>query len=193
MAQPLKFILRRQLFNISLALAAMSIATIVWSTGKLYQAHDYNRHLTANTLSQQDSPDALLLNATIYERRGQNNKALTTYALLAAEGDDYFARAAYFNSGNIYLKQATETLERETLMGWDNAGPLLALAKSSYQRALNIDPSWSEAKYNFELALRLSPANHGRKGPSEYERDEEQIDERPSGWPSIPGSPRGMP
>jgi len=193
MAQQLKIFIVRQLLWISVLIFLISMLALVWSAIGIYQAYDYNRHLLNQSISQQNSRHALLLNAAIYSNRGQDTEALNTYAQLVAKGDPEFAKAAWFNSGNHYLRKATEILEQETLMGWDGAGPLLALAKNSYQRALNIDPKWSEAKYNFELALRLSPANHGRKGRVEYERDEDKVDKQPDGWPSIPGSPRGMP
>jgi|SRR5450830_480311 len=193
MAQYLSIFIRKHLFKASLILTLLSVTAIVWSSIALYQAVDYNRHLSNQSMSQQTNPYALLLNAWLYNAHGQDNKALSSYAQLAARGNPKFAKIAYFNSGNNYLIQATDMLEKETLMGWDTAGPLLALAKTSYQRALNIDPDWPEAKYNFELALRLSPANHGRKTPQTYERDVDKPEERPSGWPSIPGTPRGMP
>jgi len=193
MAQQLGIFIRQHLFKASLMVTLVSVTAIVWSSIGLYQALDYNKHLANKSISRQTNHYALLLNASLYNDHGQDNKSLSTYAQLAAKGDANFAKIAYFNSGNNYLRQATEMLEKETLMGWDTAGPLLALAKTSYQHALNIDPNWSEAKYNFELALRLSPANHGRKGPQSYERDVDRPEERPSGWPSIPGTPRGMP
>jgi mxaK protein len=193
MAKRLRHMVHRHLLGLSLAAMVISLAMIAWSVFHLYAAYDYANHRKARTLSLRTDANALLLNATLYAERGQSDKALSAYAQLAAQGDEAFSKVAYFNSGNLYLMQAIQLLEQETLMGWDGAGPLLALAKTSYQRALNIDPSWSEAKYNFELALRLSPANHGRKGPHEYEREDQQEDERPSGWPSIPGSPHGMP
>ncbi|BCM24513.1 hypothetical protein [Methyloradius palustris] len=193
MAQHLSTFIRKHLFKASLIVTLVSVTAIVWSSIGLYQSLDYNKHLAKKSMSRQTNNYALLLNASLYNDHGQDNKSLSTYAQLAAKGDTKFAKIAYFNSGNNYLRQATEMLEKETLMGWDTAGPLLALAKTSYQHALNIDPTWSEAKYNFELALRLSPANHGRKGPHSYERDVDRPEERPSGWPSIPGTPRGMP
>ena len=192
MAQPLKNLIRMQLYRVSILGLITSIVAIVWSADRIYQASKYNQHLTSKTLSNQTTAEALLLNASIYTARGQNEKALANYAKLAAIGDAKQAAVAHFNSGNSYLKQATDALEKETLME-DTAGPLLALAKNSYRNALNFDPSWSEAKYNFELALRLSPATHGRKGPQEYEREEDKVEDRPTGWPAIPGSPRGMP
>ena len=51
--------------------------------------------------------------------------------------------------------------------------------------------AWHEAKYNYELALRLSPLfelKHSKQEPDESD-DAETVD----GWASIPGFPRGMP
>ncbi len=192
MAHSLNRIFGRYFFNFSLGLAPLALACAGWSMLQIYQLHDYNQHLAHHKLSHLHNNHALLLNAYIYANKGQTQKALASYAQLSTQAQPY-AKAAYFNSGNLYLQQATELLQAETLMAWDEAGPLLALAKNSYQHALTLQSDWSEAKYNFELALRLSPANHGRKGPQEYEREEDKAEEKPSGWPSIPGTPRGMP
>jgi len=50
------------------------------------------------------------------------------------------------------------------------------------------------AKYNYELALRIAPtieSKHSRQTPEDEElKDQESA---PEGWPAIPGFPRGMP
>jgi len=84
-------------------------------------------------------------------------------------------------------------LETQGLPAWDEAGPLIALAKESYQKALRLQPGWSEAKYNYQLALRLAPSTYAMHGPQQYEDDDVKQNDDPTGWPAMPGNPRGMP
>ena len=202
MAKPLKNSrLGIRWFQIALVCALVSVHMLGWVSVKLYQAHIYHRHLSQKTLNQStlfgsnETPTALFANAVRYGNQGQIDKALTTYASVVTRAgkDDSLRRAALFNSGNLYLRQATDKLEKEGLPGWDVAGPLVALAIESYQKALRLNPNWSEAKYNYQLALRLAPTTHGMRGPQQYEDENIKQEEKPSGWQAMPGNPRGMP
>lgn len=184
-----------------LMIALLSMVLVAWSGIQLYRAHVYHQHLRNKTLnlntlfSSSETPHALFANAIRYGNRGDTEKALGQYAKVIAvsSAGDPLRKSAYFNSGNLYLRTATNKLEKEGLPAWDVAGPLVALAKESYQKALRIDPQWSEAKYNYQLALRLAPTTHGMNGPQQYEDENLKQDEKPSGWPAMPGNPRGMP
>ncbi len=167
----------------------------------IYQAEVYRRsvqphRLIENTwLDAHQTPQALFANAVFYDNQHQVEQALTAYAALmrkVPEGDS-LRQQAYFNSGNVYLRTAIGLLEQRGLPAWDEAGPLVALAKESYQKALRLAPDWSEAKYNYHLALRLAPTTHGMSGPQQYEDAQIKAEEEPSGWPAMPGNPRGMP
>ncbi len=174
-------------------LLATSLAALIWSGVKLYQAHNYHQHLSNQSFQTSQAADAVFANATLWAQRGQEQKALTLYAQVATIGDRNLRKAAHYNSANIYLTQATKLLEQEALSSWDRVAPLLALAKESYREALRLDPAWPEAKYNYELALRLAPAIESKTSTRRDEEENEKAEERPSGWPSIPGFPRGMP
>ena len=186
-----------------LMIAVAAVVAIIWSGIKLYQAHDYNRNLINHTLNintvldSNETTEALFANAVRYETRGELEKSLATYAKLIVKSDVVadakLRKAAYFNAGNLYLNDAIDKLEKEGLPAWDVAGPLVSFAKESYQKALRIEPGWSEAKYNYQLALRLAPTSHGMRGPQVYEDDNIKQEENPSGWPAMPGNPRGMP
>lgn len=189
------------LFPWMLLLWLIALSGVLWSGIKLYQAHVYHQHLQQRTLnntqflSSNRTPYALFANAVRYGHQGKIDPALANYALVTANThpDDPLRKAAYFNAGNLYLTQATAMLEKQGLPAWDVAGPLVALAKESYQKALRIQPDWSEAKYNYQLALRLAPTTHGMRGPQQYEDENIKVEEKPSGWPAMPGNPRGMP
>lgn len=142
-----------------------------------------------------DTPHALFAQAVREGAAGNPLQALKTYARLLAQlpvSDPLHAQAQY-NSGNLYMRQAVHLLETQGLPAWDEAGPLVALAKECYQNALRARPDWSEAKYNYQLALRLSPTTYGMHGPQQYEDEQLKQEETPSGWPAMPGNPRGMP
>lgn len=168
---------------------------------EIYQAAVYRNSLEPHVLIAQpllgadQAPQALFANAVFYDNQLKPEQALAQYAALVSKvsADDPLRKQAYFNSGNIYMRTATRLLEQRGLPAWDEAGPLVALAKESYQKALRIEPGWSEVKYNYHLALRLAPTTHGMSGPQQYEDEQIKAEEEPSGWPAMPGNPRGMP
>lgn len=176
-----------------LLLLAGSFMLVIWACSHLYLAHEYHEQLARGILGQRSSAHVLFANAYLHRRRGEDDKALTAYAAVTAQEIPQLRQAAYFNSGNLYLASATRLLEERGLSAWDEAGPLVALAKESYQKALRLQPGWPEAKYNYQLALRLAPSTYGMQGPQRYEDDNIRQDEDPTGWPAMPGNPRGMP
>lgn len=182
-------------------LLLIAVILLVRQLVEIYQAQVYRNSLQPHVLIQQSlfapnqTPQALFANAVFYDQQRKTEQALAQYAALTSKvgDDDPLRKQAYFNSGNIYMRTAVRLLEERGLPAWDEAGPLVALAKESYQKALRIDPAWSEAKYNYHLALRLAPTTHGMSGPQQYEDEQLKAEDEPSGWPAMPGNPRGMP
>lgn len=182
-------------------LAMVAMAMLVQQGIGIYQSAIYRQSLVPHILIERtllganQTPQALFANAVFYDHQRKPDLALAQYAALISQVAEHhpLRKQAYFNSGNVYLRTAIRLLEQRGLPAWDEAGPLVALAKESYQKALRIDPSWSEAKYNYHLALRLAPTTHGMSGPQQYEDEQIKAEEQPSGWPAMPGNPRGMP
>lgn len=182
-------------------LMLVSLVMLARQLVEIYQAHVYRQSLAPHVLIQNtllganQTPQALFANAVFYDNQLKPEQSLAQFAALISKVSeaDPLRKQAYFNSGNIYMRTATRLLEQRGLPAWDEAGPLVALAKESYQKALRIDPDWSEAKYNYHLALRLSPTTHGMSGPQQYEDEQIKAEQEPSGWPAMPGNPRGMP
>lgn len=182
-------------------LLLIAVIMLVRQLIEIYQAQVYRDSLQPHVLVERNlmdanqTPQALFANAVFYDHQRKTEQALSQYAALVAKvaEDDPLRKQAYFNSGNIYMRTAVRLLEERGLPAWDEAGPLVALAKESYQKALRIDPGWSEAKYNYHLALRLAPTTHGMSGPQQYEDEQLKAEDEPSGWPAMPGNPRGMP
>jgi mxaK protein len=193
-------VMRRGVFWAGLLVVVATVMVTRQLIG-IYQAQVYRSSLEPHVLikntmfSANQTPQALFANAVFYDNQLKPEQALAQYAALVSKvsEDDPLRKQAYFNSGNLYMRTATRLLEQRGLPAWDEAGPLVALAKESYQKALRIDPGWSEAKYNYHLALRLSPTTHGMTGPQQYEDEQIKAEEEPSGWPAMPGNPRGMP
>lgn len=191
----------RRLLPWSIVMVWISVMVLIWSGVQLYKLHCYHAYVKQKAIhpptffSSHETPYALFANAVRYGYQGQHDKSLSLYAKVVAitPQDHVLHKAAHFNAGNVYLRLATDKLEKEGLPAWDVAGPLVALAKESYQKSLRLNPDWSEAKYNYQLALRLAPTAHGMRGPQQYEDDTIKQEEKPSGWPAMPGNPRGMP
>jgi mxaK protein len=182
-------------------LSLIALVMLVRQAIAIYQAEVYRSSLQPHVLIENtllganQTPQALFANAVFYDNQVKPEQALSAYAALISkvpEGDA-LRQQAYFNSGNIYLRTAIRLLEQRGLPAWDEAGPLVALAKESYQKALRVEPDWSEVKYNYHLALRLAPTTHGMSGPQQYEDEQIKAEQEPSGWPAMPGNPRGMP
>ena len=189
-----------------LLLVAAWAGTIV-SGYRLYQDWRYNHRADSVSLQQAAASTAtvtarqpggqeqrlLLLDAWRLAQTGHMQPALALYARAGAGQDREMVKAAHYNSANLYLRQAMELLDRQGLAAWDTVSPLLALSRQGYQRALRIDPGHYDAKYNLELVLRLAPDIHSSVSKQKDEDEEQDMGERPTGWPSIPGFPRGMP
>ncbi|MGQ2964758.1 hypothetical protein [Methylophilus sp.] len=182
-------------------LSLIALVMLIRQAIAIYQAEVYRSSLQPHVLIENtllganQTPQALFANAVFYDDQVKPEQALSAYAALISklpEGDA-LRQQAYFNSGNLYLRTAIRLLEQRGLPAWDEAGPLVALAKESYQKALRVEPGWSEVKYNYHLALRLAPTTHGMSGPQQYEDEQIKAEEEPSGWPAMPGNPRGMP
>lgn len=182
---------RLKLFPWMVLLCSISLTASVWLVVGLYQAVSHNARIETRTPHQSRAADALFADAYLLARQGDMQQSLGLYAEALSKGAHPVRKASYFNSGNLYLAKANQLLEEQGLDAVDQISPLLALAKESYREAMRLDPTWHEAKYNYELALRLSPLfelKHSNKEPDEPD-EAETVD----GWASIPGFPRGMP
>jgi mxaK protein len=90
------------------------------------------------------------------------------------------------NMANARMRAAVAAIEKGNL---DKAIPLVALAKSEYRSALRLDPVHWDAKYNFDVAMRLV-----RDLPQAVGEDEQKPLETPEKlWTDLPGVPKGLP
>ncbi|CAG0997722.1 mxaK protein [Methylophilaceae bacterium] len=184
---------RLKLFPLAMMVFFVSLFALIRTGYELNQAFVYNQKLQAGKLHGNDSADAVFADAIYWGKRGDMQKALALYAQAASADNPVIRKSAYYNSANLYLREASSLLDEKGLEAWDQASALLSMAKESYREALRLEPGWHEAKYNYELALRLSPIFEGKSSVKKNEEDELETGEFIEGWPSIPGFPRGMP
>jgi mxaK protein len=161
----------------TLTLAAAGMVAV--SGLRLQQLNGLNASIAmaAKPLAASDAKDAApatadaprevrLARATALAQAGAHDAAFKSYSgLIDAAALDPVGRAALFNLGNMYLRQA---LGPDAAVGGDTdestrarlaseAGPLIELAKQRYRDLLRSDPLDWDARYNLERALRLAP------------------------------------
>lgn len=168
-----------------------SLLTLIVSIYSLYAAHVYNSKLASQSVHKSTDEDAIFANAMYWDKHNNPEKALKLYALVQSSHDSDLSKAAHYNIANIYLRQAYDILNNAGLSSWDKVSPLLSIAKESYREALRVDPGFMDAKYNYELALRLIPTIESKT--KRLVESEENLETPPEGWPALPGFPRGMP
>lgn len=170
-----------------------SFIFLAWGSYSLVQANIYNANLIHKKLQNNLTPDAIFADASYWAARKDSEKSLKLYALASSSKDAQIRKAAHYNIANIYLRQAYQILNDKGYEEWDKVTPLLSIAKDSYRETLRLAPEWMEAKYNYELLLRLSPIIENSKSRKQEEAEESSQEVPPEGWPAIPGFPRGMP
>lgn len=132
------------------------------------------------------SPEVRLGQALQLARAGREQDAQDLLDYLASHGGSEVRRLAFYNLGNLRLRQALAKLETGSA---EHAVPLVDMAKGSYRQALALGPEFWDGKYNLELAMRLLP---------EMDRISNGEDELPPEaqkkiWTGVPGFPRGLP
>jgi len=80
-------------------------------------------------------------------------QALAVYQGVVNGPRDDLARAARYNLGNLYLREALKDGAAQAF----KSVPLIELAKQNYRAALRADPDDFDARYNLQYALQLSP------------------------------------
>lgn len=170
---------------IVLALAALVFAWVAWRTATAERARialAAGREVAVPL----DAPARLVLAKVLFlAGRGRTEEAEAAFAALAHAGSPETARGRY-GLANARLRQAFAHLGRGDL---DPAGPLVALARADYRRALTAEPGFWDAKYNLDVASRLLRdfPEIAREGGDDLKAEPKTI------WTEIPGQPRGAP
>ncbi|ETF00406.1 hypothetical protein W822_21840 [Advenella kashmirensis W13003] len=113
-------------------------------------------------------------------------QALVQDGTVASEKSTDIAVWSLYNMGNARLRQALELLGSTRT---EEAPSLVRLAKEYYVRALRLDASFWDARYNLDIASRLV-----RDLPPAEVSEEDESPEKPKRlWTDLPGLPKGLP
>ncbi|MGF6600952.1 mxaK protein [Paraburkholderia sp. GAS448] len=110
-----------------------------------------------------DAPEVRLALAVALSKAGAYADAQKRFdGLIQNGGNGAIERAALFDLGNMYLRQATEG----GAAGLIKSLPMLEQAKERYRALLRVSPDDWDARYNLERALWLAPeTNYGSSEP----------------------------
>jgi mxaK protein len=166
---------------ISAALALISGSMALFDAYRIYELSLFNADLNSGRYSRAGEHASLhgqLAHAYGLHTSGQIDEAVKLYAQIQEAAGDTLRPLVMFNLATLYLERAMATAQ----LGRDVSLPLIELAKESYRRLLRADSSDWDAKYNLELAIRLSP-----------EPEDEQVEETvtPERTPRAPRAPLG--
>jgi len=106
-------------------------------------------------LAHLDAPQAAFADGIAHAAAGRTLEALAAWRRAGQGADAALAAAAWFNTGNLYLRQAR--VMRDEGRELDRVGALAELAKDAYRRALHRRPDDWPARYNLQRALQWFP------------------------------------
>ncbi len=139
-----------------LLLATLVISTLLllFSAWQLWQQTRLEEFVAAPETYQTipDHPRAHFAQGLYLVSQEETDAALEQYTLVLASQQAQWLPAAYFNRGNINLREAMTMQYSDPRMI-----PLVELAKQDYRSALQHEPQFWDARFNLEVALRLVP------------------------------------
>jgi mxaK protein len=141
-------------YRLLVTIVVLSLLAVIQSGTKLWQANKINHFI--NHVGDYDEPlnhsNALFAQAFYDVKNGQPQQALDLLTQIVTSDDLALKAAAYYNRGNIHLRQAQsmDAEDRKRL-------PSVELAKQDYRTALLLSPELWDARFNLELALRMVP------------------------------------
>jgi len=176
------------------ATLAVAVLTTLTQLLQLYGLAGQNR-LVSQLLAGKDvgadelatsAPEVRMARAVYLSQHQRYDEALATLNLLLQQTGTEAQAYTRYNLGNLYLRQA---MEKAQAGKFNEAMPLLGLAKQAYREALTLDNQFWDAKYNLEVAMRLLP---------EMDRitsgdDADDLSQKTQLWTTLPGFPRGLP
>jgi mxaK protein len=126
----------------------------VVTAARLWQAQQVNAYISEPEVfdTVPDDPRAHFAYANMLERQQKHNEALEQLTRVLGEADAELLPLAYFNRGNINLREALSLTSSD-----GRQIPMIELAKQDYRSALALDPKMWHARYNLEIALRVVP------------------------------------
>ncbi len=176
---------------IYVSIAALGLAGLAWSSWELLSRSKQNSVLNAVAagtdvaVSPSSYAGLVLGRARFLDRRDRFEEAQAFIDEALPRLPPVEQAAVLYNHANVFVERAIARIERGDL---DGAIPLINLAKDGYRRALRLDPSNYDLKYNFDVAMRLV-----RDFPPGGPDGEDETATPKKLWTDLPGVPKGLP
>ncbi len=137
-----------------LSIFVISIVVMLLSSWQLWKQKQVEAFVSAPEQYETipDHPRAHFAQGSHLVKQNENDAALEQYTLVLGSQQTQWLPAAYFNRGNINLREAMAMDGNDPQMI-----PLVELAKQDYRSALKQQPEFWDARFNLEVALRLVP------------------------------------
>ena len=181
---------QRSMFLVGVALALLITTTIeLVQWRRAVAANDTIDALRAGQNIEVDDgapPEALLARVAFLTKRSELDQARMLVEALDRVGEVETRARSHYLLANALLRAALEHIEKSEL---EAANPLVNLAKREYRRALQLNPDYWDAKFNWDVAARLVRdfPDFERKSGDELTADPKKL------WTDIPGKPKGLP
>jgi mxaK protein len=147
---------RRRVANSAFgAVALVCAALATYQTVRLVRSERINTAIASAQSKGLDAdvPEAQFAQAVALARAGKSDPALNIYKTLSRSTRPDIRRAALYNTGNVYMRDA----ERRSADEGFESLPLVELAKQAYRDVLRDQPDNWDARYNLERAFWLAP------------------------------------
>jgi mxaK protein len=137
-----------------LAVLIISVIVILLTSWELWRQNQIEDFVNAPQQYETvpDHPRAHFAQGAYLVSQDETDAALEQYTLVLGSEEGEWLPAAYFNRGNINLREAMEMEGSDPRMI-----PLVELAKQDYRSAIKLQPAFWDARFNLEVALRLVP------------------------------------
>lgn len=178
----------------TLLLAALATALVgaAYFTIRLAMAAADNRTIAAlgagrdASVAKGASDEVVFARIQFLLRRDAIDEAQGLVDTLDMAGPPQLRAKARYDLANARLRLAFDGLEAGK---FNEAEPLVNLARADYRRAISLDADLWDARYNLDVAMRLIRDFPGF--------DRERGDDAPAKpgklWTDLPGKPRGLP
>jgi mxaK protein len=175
-----------------IVLAASAVTLVVCAA--LYAAHTRTNGMIASLRAGNNveidvasaSPARLEARIHFLLTRDRLDEAQPLLDQAAQRADPAVESRMLYNMANARLRAAVEFIQQGH---FDQAIPLVSLAKAEYRSVLRRDPGNWNAKHNLDVAMRLV-----RDLPRAQGGDDDDPEQIPSKlWTDLPGVPKGLP
>ena len=170
-------------------LLLITLAGSLHSAKTLHDMERENELIThPESLSEADAESPLLAFARAYhlQEKGEPLEAIRIYGSIQQQGDNAFRARVHYNLGTLYLRDAVRLWKDRGLLEYARINTLLAAAKESLRESLSLLPDQWAAKYNLEIAHRITPP------PKERPKEDFQ-GSKGSVFATLPAIPGGGP